>query len=75
MVEDAHRDAFWAVTVVGAPSITKVLEESIPATSLAKLSSDGAIVLLRLFVFLVLVVHFFIGASIFFLVDGTAASN
>jgi hypothetical protein len=66
MVEDAHRDAYWVVTVVGGLSITKALEESIPVISIARLTSDGAVVLLRLFVFLILVVRFFIGASIFF---------
>lgn len=66
MIEEAHRDAFWVITVVGGLSVTKALEESIPVISLSNLTLQSGVIMLRLFVFLILVVRFFIGASVFF---------
>jgi hypothetical protein len=64
--EDAHRDACWALTVVGGLALTKALEEALPAIDFARWSNSNLILLLRLFVFCAISTRFFIGASVFF---------
>jgi hypothetical protein len=63
---EAHRDALWVVTVVGGRALTRALEECIPAISLLRWSLLSGVVTIRLFIFIVLSVRLFIGASIFF---------
>jgi hypothetical protein len=63
--EDAHRDAFWVITVVGGMSLTKALEEAIPAIS-NHTSGSNTIIIVRLLLFVLTAVRFFIGASAFF---------
>jgi hypothetical protein len=64
--EDAHRDAFWVITVVGGMSIVKAIEDTIPDLSFTHFTAEIGFVLLRLAVFLITAVRFFIGASVFF---------
>src|SRR5258708_16330128 len=63
--EDAHRDAFWVITVVGGMALTKALEE---ATGAIKYHNSGTNTLLifRLLLFGLTAIRFFIGASTFF---------
>jgi hypothetical protein len=63
--EDAHRDAFWVITVVGGMSLTKALEEAIPAIKYHSPVSN-TIIIARLLLFALTAVRFFIGASAFF---------
>jgi hypothetical protein len=63
--EDAHRDAFWVITVVGGLSLTKALEEAIPAIT-SHASATNTVLISRLVLFGVTAVRFFIGASTFF---------
>lgn len=64
--EDAHRDAFWVITVVGGMSVAKAIEEFIAGISLSHWSTSNKIVVLRMMIFLVTAVRFFIGSSVFF---------
>ena len=65
--EDAHRDAFWVITVVGGMSVAKAIDQFIAGVSLSYWSLTVGVVILRMIVFLVTVnVRFFIGASVFF---------
>jgi hypothetical protein len=64
--EDAHRDAFWVITVVGGMSVAKAIEQFITGVSLSHWSLGVGVVILRMIVFLVIAVRFFIGASVFF---------
>ena len=34
-VEEAHRDAFWVITVVGGMSIAKAIEDTLGAVSVS----------------------------------------
>ncbi len=63
--EDAHRDAFWVITVVGGMSLTKALEEAVPAIKYHS-SGSNTIIIFRLLLFALTAVRFFIGASAFF---------
>lgn len=64
--EEAHRDAFWVITVVGGLSVAKAIEVSVPAISLADWSLQNGVIFLRLFIFLVTAIRLFIGASVYF---------
>jgi hypothetical protein len=63
--EDAHRDAFWVITVVGGMSLTKALEESTRAITYHG-SAINTVVISRLLLFVLTAIRFFIGASTFF---------
>jgi hypothetical protein len=64
--EDAHRDAYWVITVVGGLSIAKAIEDTLGAISVSHWTSENGIVLGRFFIFLLTSVRLFIGASVFF---------
>jgi hypothetical protein len=64
--EEAHHDAFWVITIVGGLSITKALEESTPKLSSIPPNHEGAVILLRLLVYLFIAIRLFIGSSAFF---------
>jgi hypothetical protein len=63
--EEAHRDAFWVITVVGGMSVARVIEDSLNGLSIAHWTSENAVILSRFFVFLLTSVRFYIGASVF----------
>jgi hypothetical protein len=63
--EDAHRDAFWVITVVGGMSLTKALEEAVPAITYHA-SGTNTVLIFRLLLFGLTAIRFFIGASTFF---------
>lgn len=64
--EDAHRDAFWVIAVVGGMSIAKAIEDSLGAISVGHWTSENAVILPRFFLFLLTSVRFFIGSNVFF---------
>jgi hypothetical protein len=64
--EEAHRDAFWVITVVGGMSVARAIEDSLNALSISHWTPENAIVLSRFVVFLLTSVRFYIGASVFF---------
>jgi hypothetical protein len=65
-VEEAHRDAFWVITVVGGMSIAKAIEDSLGAITIGHWTPENGVVLCRFFIFLLTSVRFYIGASVFF---------
>jgi hypothetical protein len=64
--EDAHRDAFWVIAVVGGMSIAKAIEDSLSSVSVAHWTPENAVVLPRFFLFLLTSVRFFIGSNVYF---------
>jgi hypothetical protein len=65
-VEEAHRDAFWVIAVVGGMSIAKAIEDSLGSISVAHWTAENAVILPRFFLFLLTSVRFFIGSNVFF---------
>lgn len=64
--EDAHRDAFWVIAVVGGMSIAKAIEESLGSITVSHWTTENSVVLPRFFVFLITSVRFYIGSNVFF---------
>jgi hypothetical protein len=65
-VEDAHRDAFWVIAVVGGMSIAKAIEDSLSSVSLSHWTTQNGIILARFFLFLLTAVRFYIGSNVYF---------
>lgn len=64
--EDAHRDAFWVIAVVGGMSIAKAIEDSLSCISIGHWTPENAVILPRFFLFLLTSVRFFIGSNVYF---------
>lgn len=64
--EDAHRDAFWVIAVVGGMSIARAIDESLNNISISHWTSTSGIILARFFLFLLTSVRFYIGSNVFF---------
>lgn len=63
--EDAHRDAFWVITVVGGMSIVRAID-SLSGISLSQWTPESGVILCRFFVFLLTAVRFYIGSNVYF---------